>query len=78
MTNNRTVKDERRFATEGSTERLSGQEAGVVMTFSANRSKKKFWQIVSRQIVSWQIALRKIATHPINLSIYLQKNSQKY
>ena len=28
--------DEQRFATEGSTEQLSGREAGVVMTFSAN------------------------------------------
>ena len=35
MTNNRTVKDERRFASEKSTERLSGREAGVVL--SANR-----------------------------------------
>ena len=35
MTNKRTVKNEQRFATKGSTERLSGREAGIVMTFSA-------------------------------------------
>ena len=72
--------DERRFATEGSTERLSGREAGIVMTFLANRDffVRFAKMIVSadksancnlancwRHILCWQIVIRQIALREI-------------
>ena len=95
MTNNRTVKDEQRFATEGSTERLSGRDADVVLTFlanhdflcdlpnrpvSANRDSANCCrQIMGWQIMSQQIALWQIATHPfiVPSSMYVKTSLQR-